>query len=210
MNRQRLAEQGLYVITDPQLIGRELLLPAVAAALRGGAGMVQYRDKGTDQSRREKEARALLKLCQAKGVPLIINDDLALAVEIGADGIHLGAEDIQPAEARAQLGPNAIIGISGYSNANAAANPLADYVAFGRFYPSATKPDASPAAPEVLGQARALTDKPLVAIGGINVNNAACLLRAGANWLAVIHSVFAGPDIEHNARMLCHVLQQRI
>ncbi len=201
MSRTRQWQRGPYAITDSRL--GERLLDAVAQAIAGGAVVVQYRDKGGDTARRQHEATQLLALCRHRGVPLIINDDLALAVAVGADGIHLGREDVDLAAARRQLGPDAIIGISCYDSlarAQAAAIAGADYVAFGSFFPSSTKPQAVRAPITLLREARQQLTVPLVAIGGITPENGAALVAAGADLLAVVSGIFAAPDITAAAR----------
>lgn len=195
--------RGLYAITDSQLTPGAALVPAVAAALRGGARVIQYRDKSADGARREQEAAALNALCRNHGALLIVNDDVELAAAVSASGVHLGRDDPQLAAARRRLGADAIIGVSCYNQltrAQAAAEQGADYVAFGRFFPSRTKPDAAAATPELLRAARSALDLPLVAIGGITPENGGLLIEAGADMLAVIHGVFGQPDIEAAAR----------
>lgn len=190
---------GLYAITDAELIGDARLLPAVAAALQGGARLVQYRDKSQDAARRRQEAEALRSLCHTHGALLIINDDVQLAADCGADGVHLGKDDSAIQTARQLLGPSAIIGVSCYNDltrAHAAQSAGADYLAFGSFYPSAIKPQAPRATLELLRQARQELRLPLCAIGGITADNAAPLLAAGADLLAVISDVFAADDIK--------------
>lgn len=190
---------GLYAITDGP---RADLLAAVAQALAGGVRLLQYRDKSADAERRHAEAIALLQLCRGHGVPLIINDDIALARAVGADGVHLGREDDDPASARAALGEHAIIGVSCYDSlqrAQAAARAGASYVAFGAFFPSPTKPLAPRAPLELLRQSAAL-GVPRVAIGGITPDNGASLVEAGADYLAVISAVFAAADVRAAAR----------
>ncbi len=190
---------GLYAITDAELIGDARLLPAVAAALQGGARLVQYRDKSQDAARRRQEAEALRSLCHTHGALLIINDDVQLAADCGADGVHLGKDDSAIQTARQLLGPSAIIGVSCYNDltrAHAAQSAGADYLAFGSFYPSAIKPQAPRATLELLRQARQELRLPLCAIGGITADNAAPLLAAGADMLAVISDVFAADDIK--------------
>jgi thiamine-phosphate pyrophosphorylase len=189
---------GLYVITDTLKTQRTALVQAVAAAIAGGARLVQYRDKSGDSDRRLMEASALRALTLAHSVIFLINDDVALALAVGADGVHLGREDGAIATARAQLGAGAIIGASCYNDfalAEQAAKAGADYVAFGAFYPSKTKPHAKPATPALLTRARAELHLPLCAIGGITKDNAPPLLTAGADMLAVISAVFAAKDI---------------
>ena len=191
----KLPRGGLYAITDGP---RPDLLTAAEAALRGGAVILQYRDKTTDAPRRDIEARALAALCARYDVPLIINDDVELAAGVGAAGVHLGEDDGDPDGARARLGSGAIIGVSCYDSlarARAGAAAGADYLAFGAFYPTATKPNARRATPELL---RAAQDfgLPRVAIGGITPDNARPLLDAGADFLAVVSGVFGEPDPE--------------
>lgn len=191
---------GLYAISD----GRdEGLAGRVADALRGGAGMVQYRDKGTGAARRLAQARELAALCARHRVPLLINDDVALAAASGADGVHLGRDDGAIAAARARLGANAIIGASCYNDLELARQHAAhgaSYLAFGSFFPSSSKPDAVRASPDLLRQAGDL-GLPLVAIGGITADNGASLLAAGANWLAVISALFDAPDVYAATRL---------
>ncbi|HAZ41358.1 MAG TPA: thiamine phosphate synthase [Methylococcaceae bacterium] len=193
--------QGLYVITrDPQE-DRTPLLKEVKAAIRGGAVVVQYRAK--DGRGSEDEARQLLAVCRASCVPLIINDDVALALAIGADGVHLGREDEKLAPVRDALGPKGIIGVSCYDDlprAMAAQRDGATYVAFGRFFPSMTKPNAPCASLETLRQARLQLHIPIVAIGGITRENAETLISAGAGVLAVIEGVFGEQSPEAAAR----------
>lgn len=196
--------RGLYAIADTALLAPGTLVDAVAGALRGGAAIVQYRDKpGTDAAERRAELIALRALCRCAGVPLIINDNPELALEVGADGVHLGRDDAVIAETRARLGRGMLIGASCYNDlprALAAREAGADYVAFGRFFASPTKPDAVAAPVELLRHARHALDLPLVAIGGITPENGARLIGAGADALAVISGVFGQPDPEAAAR----------
>ncbi len=195
--------RGLYAITPNQLGTGIDLSAAVALALRGGAQLIQYRDKSTDLRRRLEQAAALRTLCRAAGVPLIINDDIELARLVGADGVHLGRDDADPAAARARLGPQALIGVScyaAYARAEAARRAGADYVAFGSFFPSPTKPLAVRAGTELLRLARRELGLPVVAIGGITSENGRALVNAGADMLAVISAVFDRPDIAAAAR----------
>lgn len=190
---------GLYAITDGP---REDLLAAAREALEGGAAMLQYRDKTRDSARRLREARELAALCRAFAVPLIINDDFGLAHASGAAGVHLGENDGAIADARAALGADAIIGVSCYDSlrrAQDAAAAGADYLAFGAFFPSRTKPAARRATPGLLRDARRL-GLPLVAIGGITRENGGSLIAAGADYLAVVSGVFGASDIRAAAR----------
>lgn len=194
MTRARLPGGGLYAITDGP---RADLRDAAAAALDGGAALLQYRDKTADAPRRLREAQALAQLCADRGVPLIVNDDIELAAAVGAAGVHLGERDSDIAAARARLGADAIVGVSCYDSAPRArqlAAAGADYLAFGAFFPSSTKPAARRAAPALLREARAL-GLPLVAIGGITPDNGGTLIEAGADYLAVIAAVFGAADV---------------
>jgi thiamine-phosphate pyrophosphorylase len=191
--------RGLYVITDGP---RPDLFEAVKQAILGGARLVQYRDKTHDAQRCHGEAETLLALCREYDVPLIINDDISLARAIGADGVHLGESDESIAEARAALGPNAIIGVSCYDSLERAqrmAKQGASYIAFGAFFPSPTKPQARRAGVDLLRHSAALAI-PRVAIGGITPDNGASLIAAGADYLAVISAVFGRPDIRAAAQ----------
>lgn len=198
--------RGLYSITDSKLLADGRLLPYVEAALRGGARLLQYRDKSADESRRLREAEALRELCERHGATLIINDDAELAARLGVS-VHLGQTDGSLAAARALLGRQAIIGATCHGSlqlADQAVAEGADYVAFGRFFQSLTKPGASEASPELLEQARArFANVPLVAIGGVSLDNAPELIGRGADLLAVINALFAADtpaEVERRAR----------
>lgn len=191
--RSLLPRCGLYAITDGP---RADLLAACDAALRGGAALLQYRDKSADRVRRHDEASALAALCARHGVPLIVNDDVELAVAVDAAGVHLGEDDVDIAVARAYLGERAIIGVSCYDSlerAQTLAREGADYLAFGAFFPSPTKPSARHATPGLLRAAKPL-GLPLVAIGGITPDNAPGLIAAGADFVAAISGVFGAAD----------------
>lgn len=203
------ALQGLYVITDPQLTPAPELTNRVAAALRGGARIVQYRAKGVSPAQRLQEALALRQLTEQYHALLIINDDPALCVATGADGVHVGKDDASVMAARREIGPERILGATCHGRTELAAAALAagaDYVAFGRFFPSRTKPTAEPADLRVVAPFVATTEAPCVAIGGITVNNAPTLISAGFDMLAVIHDVFADADIEARCRAYASLL----
>ena len=194
--RDRL--RGLYVITDRALAGGRALPPLVEDALAGGARVVQYRDKTTDHARRHAEAAALAALCRDAAALLIVNDDVELALAVHADGVHLGRDDDAIAAARARLGPDRVIGVSCYDRfelALAAQEAGADYVAFGSFHPSPTKPAAVRADLSLLARGRRELALPLVAIGGITPENGRALVAAGADMLAVINAVFGAADV---------------
>jgi len=203
-------QRGLYVITDPELIADRDWVTQVEAAIAGGATLIQYRDKDATAAQRLERARALLACCRAHEVPLLINDDVALAAAVGTDGVHLGRDDAALAEARRQLGPRAIIGVSCYNQlprALAAAEAGADYVAFGRFFPSRSKPLAVQAEVDLLRRARQELNIPVAAIGGITADNGAALIAAGADLLAVIHGVFGQPGVAAAARRLAGLFE---
>lgn len=200
--------RGLYAITDSSLLAQRLV-PAVEAALVGGAAIVQYRDKSGDSARRLKEARALLCACRLRGVPLLINDDVELALAAGADGVHLGRGDAALQAARARLGPDAIIGATCHDSlafAEEAWRNGASYLAFGAMYPSATKPGASTATPATLAAARRF-GLPVVAIGGITADNAGPVIAAGADCVAVISDLWTATDITARARAISDLFE---
>lgn len=192
--RPRLPSRGLYAVTD----GPRDDLPGVArAALEGGAVILQYRDKTADADRRLREARALVALCKPLGVPLIVNDDVALARASGAAGVHVGADDPDVVAARAALGADAIIGVSCYDSLQLARDAVAagaDYLAFSSPFASTTKPGERLAPAAILGDARAL-GLPVAVIGGITPGNGGSLVAAGADFLAVVSGVFSATDI---------------
>ena len=194
----------LYAITDSQLLPGDKLFYAVAAALNGGCKLVQYRDKSDDQTRRLFEATSLLALCKQHQAQLLINDDVCLAQQIGAHGVHLGQGDSNPVAARIILGSHAIIGVTCHDSlkfAQQAINDSANYIAFGRFFSSNTKPDARPAPISLISDARKeFNHTPIAVIGGITLENGKQLLSAGADMLAVCHSLFWADDITAQAR----------
>ena len=182
---------GLYAITQAEHKSYDAIVNEVEAALRGGAVVVQYRDKQPLDA--DHLASQLLKLCQQYKVPLLINDDVELALKIGADGVHIGIDDGSINRARQRLGEQAIIGVSCYDSIEQAQQAQvqgATYVAFGRFYPSTSKPLALPASLETLRLAKQVLRIPIVAIGGILPENGSFLLNAGADLLAVIGGLF--------------------
>lgn len=190
----RASLRGLYAITPDEPDTARLL--ARVGAVLDRATLLQYRNKAADPALRRTQASALAALCREAGVPLIINDDVALAEAVGATGVHLGEHDGEFAAARERLGAEALIGVSCYDDlarAHAAAAAGADYIAFGAFFPSITKPNARRATPDLLRDSAAL-GLPRVAIGGITPDNGGSLVAAGADLLAVIGGVFDAPD----------------
>jgi len=188
------APRGVYLITPDEPDTARLL--ARVRPLLAGATWLQYRNKAVDAATAREQAHALQVLCAEAGVPLIVNDDAALAAEVGAAGAHLGEDDGDIAAARALLGPGAIIGASCYDQLELAQRAVAagaSYVAFGAFFPSRSKATPRRAQPQLLRDAAAL-GVPRVAIGGLAVDNIAPLVEAGADLVAVISGVFAAED----------------
>lgn len=195
---------GLYVLT-PDTDDTQWLIDRVDAALRGGASVVQYRNKNASPALHVEQASRLRELCRGRNRCFIVNDDVGLAAATGADGVHLGRDDVDVAAARAKLGPAALIGVSCYDDigrAEAAADAGADYIAFGSFFPSTIKPGAVRANTALIGVAKRRWSLPVVAIGGITAANGASLIAAGADALAVITAVFDAPDVEISARKI--------
>lgn len=171
-------------------------------ALAGGTRLVQYRSKTMNEELRLEQARSLAHLCREYEVPLLINDHIDLALEVGADGVHLGREDAPISQARLKLGHEKIIGISCYNELESAIEAEcsgADYVAFGAFFTSVTKLDTVPASVDLLQQGNLEISIPIVAIGGINSDNALELISAGANAVAVSSALFGARDIRSEA-----------
>lgn len=202
--------KGLYVITDPELFTslQRNINDIVSDAIRGGARIVQYRNKTSPYADRVAEAQTIQTLCAKNNVTLLVNDDIDLAMEINADGVHLGQNDEALEVARKKLGRKKIIGITCHNNvalAQQAQQDSADYVAFGRFFPSKTKPTAPPASMNMLMEASKLLNVPIVAVGGITIANAQALILNGADMLAVSHGIFGASDISAAAQQLSNL-----
>ena len=197
MSAARARVRGLYAVT-PDLSDTARLARLVGAALEGGARLVQYRNKVATPQLKLEQARALKNLCARHDAMLIVNDDVEIAAAADAHGVHLGRDDRFGADVRGRLGSGKLIGVSCYRSlelARAARADGADYVAFGSFFPSKVKPGAVRAPIDLITQAKAELDVPLVAIGGITVENGAALVAAGADALAVISALFDAPDV---------------
>ena len=202
--------RGLYAIT-PDGLDAPVLSARLEAALRGGVRFVQYRDKTSSAVQRREIAGALQALCRRYGARFIVNDDLALALALGADGVHLGGDDGDLAAARRALGPDKVLGASCYADfqlARAAAAAGVDYVAFGAVYPSPTKPLAPSAPLSLFARCRDELDLPSCAIGGITLDNAPALIAAGAGLLAVISDLFAARDVGARAFAFAQLFQE--
>lgn len=192
---------GLYAITDPFLLKPENLISSVKLALLGGCRVLQYRDKPATNIERLKRAQDLKSLCAEFNAQLIINDDLELCLRVQADGVHLGKTDGDVMTARNSLGPEYILGVTCHSDlqyAQIAIDAGADYCAFGRIFPSLTKPEAPHCSLVTLREATQLS-KPVVAIGGITLDNMAALMQTPVHNVAVIHGLFGQKDIQETA-----------
>ena len=197
MTKPALPRRGIYAIT-PDNLTLGALTAAVEIALDQGLELLQYRPKSGDASTHRAAARAFRRLCTKYGTLFIINDDLELALAVAADGVHLGQNDREFETLAANLARDFLIGISCYNSlarARAALDAGADYIAFGSFYPSRTKSSAPPCAIDVLRDARAERQAPIIAIGGISSENGAVLLAAGADYLAVANGIFGQRDV---------------
>ena len=201
---------GLYAVT-PDESDTTLLAEKVRLALSGGARLVQYRNKTAGTDLKRAHCQSLLALCRKASAVFIVNDDLELALQCGADGVHLGAEDGDLATARRRLGNDRLLGASCYDRlalALDAARAGADYVAFGSVFGSVTKPGVVRAPLSLFSQARRQIDLPLVAIGGISVQNAGEVFGAGADAVAVISDLFDAIDIRARAGEFSRLHQQ--
>lgn len=194
----------LYAVTDRAWTGRQTLLEQVEAALQGGATLVQLREKELDDAAFLAEAKKAVALCHRYGVPLIVNDNLPVALAAGADGVHVGQEDQPVADIRRQAGPDFLIGATAKTldQARAAQAAGADYLGVGACFPSPTKPNAKGITRETLAAICAAVDLPVVAIGGITPQNAGQLRGTGIAGLAVVSALFSAPDISAAARDL--------
>lgn len=194
--------KGLYLVT-PDWDDTQKMLEATEAGLRGGAAIVQYRHKTATPELRREQAAQLQALCRRYGRPFIINDFLDLAIELDADGIHVGGTDAAVAQVRAAIGPSKIVGSSCYGSLQLARDAYgagASYVAFGGFYPSRVKKYEVSTPPEIVAQARKEIPVPNVVIGGMTQENAVPLVKQGADMVAAISSVYMTEDPEAAAR----------
>lgn len=194
----------LYAVTDRAWVGKLTLPQQVEAALKGGATCVQLREKNLADSSVLAEAREISALCKQYRVPFILNDNVALAAQCGADGVHLGQEDMDPAQARRILGPDAIIGVSAHNvaEAKAAVAAGADYLGCGAMFATTTKTNVTALPKETLRAICAAVGVPVVAIGGISKQNLLSLARCGEAGVALVSAIFAAEDIEKECREL--------
>ena len=201
---------GLYAVT-PDIADTRRLVGLTRAALLGGVRFVQYRNKVAPHALRLEQALALKAVCSEHGAAIIVNDHLDVALAADAAGVHLGKEDGLAKAARQAIGSARLIGVSCYDSlerAHAALREGADYVAFGSFFPSQVKPNAVRAPIELVSKAKAAFSVPVVAIGGITVENAPLLIREGVDAVAVISAVFDAPDVTRAARQFTALFEQ--
>lgn len=200
----------LYAVTDRAWVGKLTLPQQVEAALKGGVTCVQLREKNLADSSVLAEAREISALCKQYRVPFILNDNVALAAQCGADGVHLGQEDMDPAEARRILGPDAIIGVSAHNvaEAKAAVAAGADYLGCGAMFATTTKTNVTALPKETLRAICAAVGVPVVAIGGISKQNLLSLAHCGEAGVALVSAIFAAEDIEKECRELRRLAAQ--
>lgn len=207
--REQLRAAGVYLVTEEALSGARTSEEIALAALAAGIRIVQVREKERAARRALEIALALRGITREHGALLLVNDRLDLALAAAADGVHLGQDDLPVATARAILGPDALIGLSITDPEQLDGRDVrdADYLGVGAVFPTGSKSDAHYTGLELLAAARAVVDLPIVAIGGITVENAAAAVRAGADVLAVISAITAAPDPGSAARRLLEVVQ---
>ena len=201
----------VYVITDAALSRGRSHVQVAAEAIRGGADAIQLRDKSASTRELVEVGFALRQLTREAGVLFIVNDRADVALAVDADGVHVGQDDMPAAIARRLLGPSKIIGVSAATpeEARQAKADGADYLGVGAIYATASKADAGlPTGPGLLGEIKQAVDLPIVAIGGVNVHNAAEAIRAGADGVAVISAVVSAPDIAQATRTLRAVVEE--
>jgi len=202
---KRMFDGSLYLVTDRRMAGSRPLAEVVGAAIRGGVTCVQLREKTCGTREFMEQADALLPMMRRRGIPLIINDRIDVALAVGADGVHLGQKDMPLASARRIFGSDRIIGVSAESleDALAAEEGGADYLGVSPIYATPTKTDTAPALGlEGLRRIRAAVKLPLVGIGGLNRDNAADVIRNGADGVAVVSAIMKATDPEAAAREL--------
>lgn len=194
----------LYAVTDRAWVGRQTLYEQVEAALKGGATCVQLREKELDEAAFLQEAKDICALCRRYHIPFIVNDNVDIAIACGADGIHVGQEDMVAGEVRRQVGDAMILGVSVHTVEEAlqAVRDGADYLGLGAVFPTSTKTDVDQMTNETLRDICSAVDVPIVAIGGINRDNLLNLAGSGVDGVALVSAVFSAEDIERNCREL--------
>lgn len=201
----------LYAITDSKWIGKQTLYEQVELAIKGGVTCVQLREKHLDKEHFLKEAISIRELCKRHNILFIINDNVDIAIECGADGVHVGQNDMNALEVRERIGKNMILGVSAHNVAEAiqAEKNGADYLGVGAVFSTSTKSDASVLSHETLKQICNTVSIPVVAIGGINKKNIHMLSGSGIDGIAVISAIFSSNDIENEAKQL-HLLSENM
>lgn len=194
----------LYAVTDRAWTGKQTLYQQVEAALRGGVTCVQLREKDLDEALFLQEARELRGLCRQYKVPIIVNDNVDIAIACKADGVHVGQEDLAAGEVRRRIGDEMILGVSVHTveEARQAVRDGADYLGLGAVFPTSTKPDADPMSREILRAICDAVDVPVVAIGGINRDNLLRLAGSGVDGVALVSAIFSAEDVEGACRDL--------
>ena len=201
----------LYAVTDRAWLGDKTLSWQVEESLKGGATMIQLREKHLDHEHFLKEAKEIKELCRKYQVPFLINDDVDLAVEVDADGVHVGQHDMEAGEVRKKIGPNRILGVSAQTVEQAllAQQAGADYLGVGAVFPTGTKDDADAVSIQTLGEICHAVNIPVVAIGGIGQHNIMQLAGSGICGIAVVSAIYAQPDIQ-NAASTLHALAKEM
>ena len=202
----------LYAVTDRAWIGTQTLYQQVEAALKGGATCVQLREKELDEAAFLQEAKELCALCRRYGVPFIVNDNVDVAQACGADGVHVGQEDMKAGEVRRRVGEDMILGVSVHTveEARRAVRDGADYLGLGAVFPTSTKTDADQMSNETLRDICGAVEIPVVAIGGLNRDNILRLSGSGVDGVALVSAIFGAEDIEAACRELCALLEQMV
>ena len=194
----------LYGVTDRSWLNGKPLAQAVEEAISGGATCIQLREKAMEQSAFLEEARAIRALCREKKVPFLVNDDIEVALQSGADGVHVGQHDLDAAQVRALIGPDKILGVSAQTveQARKAEADGADYLGVGAVFPTDTKQDADAVSYETLQAICRAVNIPVVAIGGIHLENLPALRGSGIAGVALVSAIFASSDIEEDCKAL--------
>jgi len=201
----------LYAILDRSVVDRGNVSLVAEALVSAGVGMIQYRAKLAGAAEKRRDVVAILEAARGASIPVLVNDDVELAGETGADGVHIGAEDVPPGEARSIVGPGRIIGVTVTSLDELARLPFdaVDYIGVGPVFPSPTKPEAASVGVEFVRSVRSRTELPLVAIGGIRAENALEVIDAGADGIAAVSALLAG-DVGKNCFTLKKIIATRL
>ena len=202
----------LYAVTDRAWVGRQTLYEQVECAIRGGVTCLQLREKELDSGSFFEEAEKIKLLCNKSNVPLIVNDNVEIAVKCGADGVHIGQEDMAAAEVRRIIGKDMILGVSAQTveQAKKAEQDGADYLGVGAVFPTSTKLDAADVPYDTLKEICAAVKIPVVAIGGIKRENIKMLSGSGISGIAVVSAIFAAEDIENECRILKEITSDAV